>query len=76
MRVTTHSHWTLLIISRGNYITACFSVVSPKNNVPEGMLERQIRYEAARWFRKYKLIPRMIEKIKELLYVTDSGGNP
>ena len=53
-----------------------FSVVSPKNNVPEGMLERQIRYEAARWFRKYKLIPRMIEKIKELLYVTDSGGNP
>lgn len=53
-----------------------FSCVSPKNNVPSGMLERHIRYEAARWFKKYKLIPRMIEKIKELLYVTDSGGNP
>lgn len=34
-------------------------------------LEREIRYEAARWFRSKKLIPQMIERIKELLDVHD-----
>ncbi|GAB4178940.1 MAG: type I-E CRISPR-associated endonuclease Cas1e [Wenzhouxiangellaceae bacterium] len=34
-------------------------------------LERLIRYEAARSFRKFRLIPKMIEKIKELLDVDD-----
>lgn len=34
-------------------------------------LEREVRYEAARWFRKQKLIPAMIDRIKELLQVDD-----
>ncbi|HPT83610.1 MAG TPA: type I-E CRISPR-associated endonuclease Cas1e [Limnochordia bacterium] len=51
-----------------------FSVVA--KGVEPGALEKHIRYEAARWFRKHKLIPRMIDRIKELLYVTDSGSDP
>jgi CRISPR-associated protein Cas1 len=39
-------------------------------------LEREVRYEAARMFRKQKLIPRMIDRIKDLLNVHDSGGDP
>ena len=54
-------------------IPLAFSVAA--KNIPEGVLERHIRYEAARWFKKHKVIPRMIEKIKELLYVDDSGSN-
>ena len=54
-------------------IPLAFSVAA--KNIPEGVLERHIRYEAARWFKKLKVIPRMIEKIKELLYVDDSGSD-
>lgn len=54
-------------------IPLAFSVAA--KNIPEGVLERHIRYEAARWFKKHKVIPRMIEKIKELLYVDDSGSD-
>lgn len=38
-------------------------------------LEKEVRYEAARLFRSQKLIPRMIDRIKELLQLNDSGGN-
>ncbi|HHT91137.1 MAG TPA: type I-E CRISPR-associated endonuclease Cas1 [Firmicutes bacterium] len=51
-----------------------FSVVG--ENVPEAMLESRLRYEAARWFKKYSVIPKMIDRIKELLSVDDSSGNP
>ena len=50
-----------------------FSVVA--HGTPESLLERNMRYEAARWFKKYKLIPKMIDRIKELLYVDDRSGN-
>lgn len=39
-------------------------------------LERELRYEAARLFRKTKLIPKMIDRIKDLLNVHDRSGNP
>lgn len=39
-------------------------------------LERELRYEAARQFRKQKLISKMIDRIKDLLHVNDSGGDP
>ncbi len=38
-------------------------------------LEREVRLEAARWFRRVKLIPSMIDQIKELLDVRDDRGN-
>lgn len=38
-------------------------------------LERTVRYEAARWFKKHGLIPAMIDRIKELLNVDDSDRN-
>ncbi len=52
-----------------------FSVAARQDKVPDSMLERELRYEAAKWFRKYKLIPEMIDRIKELLYVDDSGSH-
>ncbi len=39
-------------------------------------LERTIRLEAASWFRKKQVIPKMIDTIKELLNVNDTGNNP
>ena len=51
-----------------------FSVVG--QDVPEGLLESRLRYEAARWFRKYSVIPKMIDRIKELLYIDDSNSDP
>jgi CRISPR-associated protein Cas1 len=39
-------------------------------------LEREVRYRAAHLFRQEKLIPRMIERIKELFDVDDRSGNP
>jgi len=36
-------------------------------------LERLIRQEAAREFRRYKLIPKMIDRVKDLLDVDDGG---
>jgi CRISPR-associated protein Cas1 len=42
---------------------------------PGKSLEKHIRYEAASWFKKHDLIPKMIDRIKELLHTDDSGGN-
>ncbi|MGI6149815.1 MAG: type I-E CRISPR-associated endonuclease Cas1e [Limnochordia bacterium] len=55
-------------------LSLAFSVAAKQ--VPTNELERHIRYEAARWFKKHKLIPRMIDKIKELLYIDDGSSNP
>lgn len=40
---------------------------------PSLKLEREVRFEAAKVFRQKKLIPAMIDRIKELLHVHDSG---
>lgn len=53
-----------------------FSVAAKVVKDPSLSLEREIRYEAARMFRRQKLIPAMIERIKELLDVDDGRGNP
>ncbi len=42
---------------------------------PEIPLERTLRREAARQFRKQKLIAKMIDRTKELLHVDDSGSD-
>lgn len=52
-----------------------FSVVAQVSSVPRGSLERDIRYEAAKWFKKHELIPKMIDRIKELLNVNDRSSN-
>ena len=39
------------------------------------LLERALRREAAGDFRRTKLIPKMIDRIKELLGVDDGGGD-
>ncbi|NMB01168.1 MAG: type I-E CRISPR-associated endonuclease Cas1 [Firmicutes bacterium] len=52
-----------------------FSVAGRAGGIPESMLEREIRYEAARWFKKHQLIPKMINRIKELLEIDDSGSD-
>lgn len=39
-------------------------------------LERELRLEAARKFQKQKLIPKMIERIKDLLYAHDGSSDP
>lgn len=52
-----------------------FSVTARVVADPRRPLEREIRLEAARWFRKHKLIPTMIDRIKELLHVDDRSGN-
>uniref|UniRef100_A0A7C4RMH4 Type I-E CRISPR-associated endonuclease Cas1 n=1 Tax=Desulfatirhabdium butyrativorans TaxID=340467 RepID=A0A7C4RMH4_9BACT len=39
-------------------------------------LEREVRKRAAKLFRQEKLIPKMIDRIKELLGVDDRGSNP
>lgn len=49
-----------------------FSVVARMAKEPGQSLEREIRKEAAAWFRRHKLIPAMIERIKGLLHVDDS----
>jgi CRISPR-associated protein Cas1 len=53
-----------------------FSVAKKAMDDPELPLERELRKEAARWFRRQQLIPKMIDRIKELLHVDDGGGNP
>ena len=52
-----------------------FSVVPKVSQVPGDPLERRIRREAAKWFKKHELIPKMIDRIKELLRVDDRSGN-
>ena len=51
-----------------------FSAATQVGQVPKGSLERHIRYEAAKWFKKHELIPKMIDRIKELLHVDDRSG--
>jgi CRISP-associated protein Cas1 len=41
---------------------------------PEINLERALRKEAAMWFRRKQLIPKMIDRVKELLSINDDGG--
>ncbi|CAM3537236.1 type I-E CRISPR-associated endonuclease Cas1e [Hydrogenibacillus schlegelii] len=50
-----------------------FSVAARVLKNRELSLEREIRYEAARVFRKKKLIPSMIDQIKELIHVGDDS---
>lgn len=38
-------------------------------------LERTLRYDAAGEFRKRQLVPKMIDRIKELLHADDNGGD-
>lgn len=52
-----------------------FSVLARVKQEPGSNLEREIRYEAAKQFRRKQLIPRMIDTIKELLRVDDRGGD-
>lgn len=52
-----------------------FSVAARVMREPGLSLEREIRLEAARWFRKQKLIPSMIDRIKELLNVNDGRSD-
>jgi len=48
-----------------------FSVAARVMQNRELKLEREIRFEAARWLQKKKLIPAMIDRIKELLNVSN-----
>jgi len=57
-------------------VPLAFAVARKVIDDPQRLLERELRLEAARWFRKQKLIPAMICRIKELLHVDDGGGNP
>ena len=57
-------------------VPLAFSVAKRVMDEPQRPLERELRLEAARWFRKHKLIPAMIDRIKELLHVDDGGGDP
>lgn len=44
-----------------------FSVARKAMDDPTIALERELRKEAARWLRKHQVIPKMIDRIKELL---------
>jgi len=58
-------------------VPLAFSVARKVLDDPELLLEREIRFTAASWFRKRKIIPAMIDRIKELLHVDDErGGHP
>ncbi len=52
-----------------------FSVTRKTIRIPDISLEREIRREAVSQFQKEKLIPKMIERIKELLHVDDSSSD-
>lgn len=52
-----------------------FSVVSKVGSDHRRSLERDIRREAARWFRKKRVIPSMIEQIKELMDINDGSSD-
>jgi CRISPR-associated protein Cas1 len=52
-------------------IPLAFAAASRALQNPTLNLEREIRLTAASWFRKHKLIPSMIDRIKELLDVHD-----
>ena len=56
-------------------VPLAFSVARKILDDPEILLEREIRFTASAWFRKRKVIPTMIDRIKELLHVDDDGGS-
>ncbi len=56
-------------------VPLAFSVARKAMDDPEILLEREIRFTASAWFRKRKVIPAMIERIKELLHVGDDRGS-
>jgi CRISP-associated protein Cas1 len=53
-----------------------FSIARKALDDPELLLERELRKEAARYFRKHQLIPKMIDHVKELLHANDGSSNP
>lgn len=55
-------------------IPIAFKVARRALDDPNLILERALRREAAAEFRRAKLIPRMIDRIKELLHVDDGGS--
>ncbi len=57
-------------------VPLAFSVSRKVMNNMELELERTIRLEAARWFRKKQVIPKMIDSIKDLLDVNKPDSNP
>ena len=57
-------------------IPMAFKVARKALDGPDINLERAVRREAAKEFRRTKLIPTMIDRIKELLHVDDGGSNP
>lgn len=57
-------------------IPMAFKVARKALDGPDINLERALRREAAKEFRRTKLIPTMIDRIKELLHVDDGGSNP
>lgn len=56
-------------------VPLAFSVAARVTKDPSLSLEREIRYEAAMWFRRRKLIPAMIQRIKELLGLHDGDSD-
>ncbi len=52
-----------------------FTVARKAIDDPELRLERELRREAALWFRKHQLISKMIERVKELLGVDDDRSH-
>lgn len=56
-------------------LPVAFSAAARVLEQPRLSLEREVRMEAARWFRRQHLIPSMIDRIKEILNVDDSRGH-
>lgn len=56
-------------------VPLAFAVARRVIDDPQRLLERELRLEAAKWFRKQKLIPAMIDRIKKLLHVDDCSGD-
>lgn len=56
-------------------VPLAFAVAKRVIDDPQRSLERELRFEAARCFRKQKLIPAMIDRVKELLHVDDGSRN-
>jgi len=52
-----------------------FSAVQAWEKSPRASLEKEVRYRAAQLFRREKIIPKMIERIKELFDVHDHCGD-
>jgi CRISPR-associated protein Cas1 len=56
-------------------VPLAFTVARKAIDDPALKLERELRREAAAWFRKHRLIPKMIDRVKELLHVDDRAGH-